>query len=121
MTTESSATERTGTAEDVERLAAGLMGWRPDFGVWRDSEGRVMADTAGREEWNPFLCAADDLTVLERVREVWNGTGARSDPVRMTAYHAALTQLVGASVDLGWALIFRYSVGDWSRAALAVL
>ena len=43
------------------------------------------------------------------------------DPLLFTAFHAAVSREVEATIDLGWAILFRYRVGVWSRAALAVL
>lgn len=122
-TTESSATECTGTAEDVELLATRLMGWkRPEDledampGCWHDDSGPVAwMFNMGRDPWNPYVSADADVQVLERVREVWS-EDAMADFSTEYRRHAR-------GLDFGQHIPFtmRYTVGAWARAALAVL
>lgn len=101
-----STTERTGTAEDVERLARDLMGWesrRSAVGTlfWRDP---ASGWTVRQSTWSPFTSADADVQILERVREVWKVGSRERDEFRSWI----------PPLDL-------YRTGDWSIAALAVL
>lgn len=107
------------TAEDVELLATKLMGWkRPeDFedampGCWHDDSGPVAFQfNMGRDPWNPFTSADDDVQVLERVREVWRPA---LDSRPWEWFREEVRRALRGDH-------FNYVAGAWSRAALAVL
>lgn len=117
-TTEPSATERTGTAEDVERLARDLMGWKR--GPWWKTQGGAFAASSS---WDPFESADADVQVLERVREVWLAPGAILGSPQLwplTRFHGALMSELD-SHGHGGPRFLSYHTGDYARAALAVL
>ncbi len=130
-TTESSATERTGTAEDVELLAR-FMGWEPaPFAgphAWRTSP--LMSGVRWLpDDWNPLVSADADVQVLERVREAeWGGVRLRGSVTAMDSFYSRLTRAWGDR-DRVWmgggcylsGTSLSYTTGDFSRAALAVL
>ena len=103
--------------ERVERLAREVMGWtEAEWDSDQDRESaylragmRLIWFRTGRE-WDPFSDANADVQVLERVRGTWQEFSR--DETRMRrwyAFKALFTSAVG------------YEVGDYARAALAVL
>lgn len=119
--------------DDADRLAS-FMGWKRlgemrnawwDDGSRRALHGDEVRDVRiargiheHRGWWNPLVSADHDFQVLERAREMW----ASSDPGKMYRMMRQVGVVLDAADEsLGYAIILRYRVGDWSRAVLAML
>jgi hypothetical protein len=95
----------TGLSETAQQVEAVM----PDESLTWTKDEECVAKFCGMEKevewWTPFSDVACDYDVLERARKVW-GEGSRE--------RADFREWLAEVAD-------HYVVGDWSRAALAVL
>lgn len=127
------------TPEDVERLASEVMGWtevdpsRPG-GPWKmPAGGGAWRPTWLPRDWNPFNDANADYEVLKKVRERWTAAYADEDGWQRQARFLSCVWKPWRERDraefaagrlspyIASAEQMRYEVGDYARAALAVL
>ena len=118
------------TEREIDLLVASkIMGWPETDGL--DSLARLKEQASGyvcdeipyvfpsvgfcgATPWRPTTDAGDDYSVLCHVRETWDG-GSRG------IFVAFLRQRFEASMRDGENLLEQYRVGDFARAALAVV
>ncbi|HYF40769.1 MAG TPA: hypothetical protein VD930_13825 [Gemmatimonadales bacterium] len=106
--------ERHGDAANI-RIGNAVLGEAPPCFCFADDGSLILAGSKGRL-WNPFTDANADVQVLERARE-----HCGSGNLATLALHLEVAWRGRWGYQADTPVSLRYQVGDYARAALAVL